>query len=498
VGDFHLYPKVPQTAEVTKMIRSFGENGKPVFLSEYGIGSMMDVIHEAKMYEEAGIRADAEDFVLVRSMAEKFVADWKRFDMDTVYPFPETLLHNSQAAMARHRLVGFNAIRSNPHICGFNLTGMLDHAFTGEGIWRFWRDWKPGAFDAVRDGWAPVRWCLFVEPTHTYTKRPFTIEAVLANEDVVRPGEYSAHFKIWGPNELAWQKQSNVSIPSVPKEADGPLAIPVLKEELTLEVEGAYKLVPYAERGIAPPETSWQFNITDPASFPHMNEEISTWGISSKVASWLNSHGITTSPLSNVAPKKRELILVGDVSDNSSQAEWRMLAERMATGSTVVFGAPQAFKRDKDNSAWLPLAKKGRVYEFNDWLYHKECVAKRHPIFTGLQGEGLLDWYFYGPVLPRYVFDGQDPPAEVISAAFAAGYTTAGGYTSGVLLGMYKFGEGRFFVNSFSVLDNVDAHPAADRLLLNLIQHAAESTRGPLTPLPSDFQNRLREIGFAG
>jgi len=498
IGDFHLYPRVPQTLEVETMMRTLGEGGKPVFLSEYGIGSMMDVIHETRMYEEAGIPADAEDYVLVNSMAERFSADWKRFGMDVVYPFPETLLHKSQAAMARHRLVGFNAIRSNPHICGYNLTGMLDHAFTGEGIWRFWRDWKPGAFDAVRDGWAPVRWCLFVEPMHIYAGRAFTIEAVLANEDVVRPGEYPARFELWGPNGIAWHGEKNVVIPAIKKGEDGPLAVPVLKEEITLQgPEGSYELVPYVEHGIAPPETSWKFYLTDPASFPKVNAQVTTWGIPGSVEAWLSAHGVASSPLQKGAAGKRELILVGDVSATASLAEWQMLAERIATGSSVIFFSPQAFKREKDGAAWLPLAKKGRVYEFNDWLYHKECVAKSHPVFDGLQGKGLLDWYFYGPVLPHYVFDGQETPAEVIAAAFAAGYSTPGGYASGVLLSSYKLGAGQFFVNSFSILENVDKHPAADRLLLNLIQHAAKSTLEPAVPLPSSFQSLLKEIGFA-
>ena len=118
--------------------------------------------------------------------------------METAYPYPETLLEMSQLRMARHRLVGFNLIRSNPKICGFNLTGMLDHAMTGEGLWRFWRDWKPGAFDAVCDGWAPVRWCLFAEPGHTYLGRPVTLEAVLANEDTLRAGIYPVQFRVLG------------------------------------------------------------------------------------------------------------------------------------------------------------------------------------------------------------------------------------------------------------------------------------------------------------
>ena len=84
----------------------------------------------------------------------------------------------------------------------------------------------------------------------------------------------------------------------------------------------------------------------------------------------------------------------------------------------------------------------------------------------------------------------------MIAAAFAAGYSTPGGYASGVLLGSYAFGAGRFFVNTFPILENIDAHPAADRLLLNLIENAAASTQGPAVALPADFDSKLKEIGY--
>ena len=96
----------------------------------------------------------------MRSMAERFVDDWNRYGMDGVYAFPEDMLRDSQRRMARHRLLGFDLIRSNPRICGFNLTSYLDPVLTGEGVWRFWRDWKPGAMDALQDGWWPLRWSL--------------------------------------------------------------------------------------------------------------------------------------------------------------------------------------------------------------------------------------------------------------------------------------------------------------------------------------------------
>ncbi len=150
----------------------------------------------------------------------------------------------------------------------------------------------------------------------------------------------------------------------------------------------------------------------------------------------------------------------------------------------------------KTTSAWLPLANKGRVYEFNDWLYHKECVAKPHPVFAGLQGSGILDWDYYGPVLPHYLFDGQDTPAEVIAAAFAAGYSTPGGYASGVLAWFLQIWSRPVFCQYLSILENIDAHPAADRLLLNLIQYAAASVQGPAVHFAGGFRPRLAEIGY--
>jgi hypothetical protein len=497
VGDVHFYPRVPQTEEITHQLRTLGLDSKPVFLSEYGIGSMMDVIHEARMYEQLGVRPDMEDYVFVKSMADQLSADWKRLGMEGVYAFPEFFLRDSQLRMARHRLLGFNAIRSNPQICGFNLTGLLDHGLTGEGVWRFWRDWKPGVMDAMRDGWEPVRWCLFVNPTNVYVGETVKLEGVLANEDVLRPGEYPVRFRVCGPAGIAWEKAATVLIPSVPAGADGPLAVPVMAEEVALNgPPGDYELTASFDLGAVATEAAWQFHLTDAQSLPKLDQRVTMWGVSGQVESWLKSHGMTSQPFGGSAPGRRELILVGEPAASGDREAWKELARRMARGSSVVFLSPSAFKRDKDAVAWLPLAQKGRCYRFNDWLYHKECVAKAHPVFEGLQGRGILDWYYYGPVIPTYLFDGQETPQDLIAAAFAAGYSTPGGYASGVLLGTYRFGEGRFILNTFPLLDQVGRHPAADRLLLNLVKFAGKSGEGPLMELPGDFDEVLKRIGY--
>ena len=499
MGDIHFYPEEPQTDRVNNLLRTMGKNSKPIFISETGIGSMMDVFHEARYYEQAKVPADAEDYLLLKSMADKLTADWTRWGMDSVYPFAENLLHVSQAAMARHRLLVFNLIRSNPKFCGYNLTGMLDHGFTGEGLWRFWRDFKPGALDAVKDGWAPVRWCLFVNPTHTYLGRPVKLEAVLANEDVLSAGDYRAQFRVRGPGGVAWNHDSTFRVQQVTPGDDGPLALPVLDEEVVINGSaGAYHLIPYIERGAAPPETSWEFHLSDPASLPRLSQSLTLWGVAPSVQAWLEAHGASGAQFSSTAPGHRELILVGDVSSlNTTADHWKDLALRLARGSSVIFLSPNAFKRGNESTGWLPLATKGRAYSFYDWLYHKECVAKAHPIFDGLQSNAMLDWYYYDQMIPHYLFDGQETPDEVVAAAFATGYPVRGGYASGILIGSYQFGAGKFLINTFPILDHLDGHPVADRLLINMIRFAGTHEKDPLAALPSDFETLLKKIGYS-
>lgn len=497
-GDAHLYPAVPHPPAIINHIRTLGHGTKPVFLSEYGIGSLFNTIHEYHMFEQDGARTDVPEAVLIRSMADNLVADWERFGMDEVYAFPEDMLRESQRLHARQRLLGFDLIRSNPNICGYNLTGMLDHAITGEGLWTYWREWKPGIVDVLSDGWSPLRWCLFCDPLHGYAGRTFKIEAVLANEDVLNPGIYPVRLRVIGPRGVVWEKTTVVDIPAPEDGQDGPLAVPVLCEEVVFDgPAGVYEFAARLERGGSPAGGRLKFHVADAANLPRLQQSVALWGIDDHVERWLQAHGVTCQPFEAAALEHNQVILVGDL---SAQAEdlngWQTLARRIAQGSTAVFLSPQAFKRGDDPVGWLPLVNKGRCYAFNDWLYHKECVSKAHPIFAGLQPQGVMDWDYYGPVIPHDLFDGQDTPDDVAAAAFATGHSRPGGYASGILVGSYHFGAGAFFLNTLRILEHIDRHPAADRLLLNLLSTAAEATSALSVPLPADFDTRLANIGY--
>ena len=473
-GDAHYYPKTPQLPATDRFMRELGRDSKPIFLSEYGIGSLFDVIGEWRGFEQAGARPDLEDAASVKHQSEALAADWKRLGFDDVYPFPEDLLRESQRLHARQRTLGFNAIRSNPKLCGYNLTGLLDHGMTGEGLWKFWRQWKPATFDAVSDGWSPLRWCLFADPLHGYAGREITIEAVLANEEVLNPGQYRARFRVMGPAGVVWEKSVALTVPE-----SNPLAIPAVRETIKLEgPAGQYTFAATLESGGAPTGGRLMFHVSDSSDLPKLSGSVATWGLDAKAQQWLIARGLKVSVIEAVVPQDAKLILVG-MPDNSGDAKvWEELKQRMTGGATVLFLGPKLFIEQEAAMAWLPLKNRGRCYTFHDWLYHKECVAGRHPVLEGLPGAGIMDMDYYGPVIPHEVFADIDTPAQTIAAAFATGYhDLPDGYGCSILIGAWHSGEGRFILSTPYILENLDMHPAADRLLANLVRYSL--AKGP-------------------
>lgn len=497
-GDAHVYPSTPHTPEIEAGIRNLGKDSKPVFLSEYGIGSLMNAVRELRYYEQHGANPEWDDFKFFKQTEEKLASEWKRLGMDGVYAFPEEMLRASQQLHCRQRLLGFNLIRSNPKICGYNLTGLLDHGYTGEGLWTFWREFKPGIMDALQDGWAPLRWCLFAAPMHGYTDRPVKLEAILANEDVLAPGTYPILLRVAGPNGIAWEKSLEVTIPKPADGEDGPLAIPVFEGDVSIPgPEGQYTFAATMEHGGAPAGGRLSFYMT---LSPRISKPITVTGamIEPRVTDWLKSRGVEVVPFESAPADARQIILVGDGNDSNVDVATRTdLLRRVAQGSVAVFLTPGVFKKGEDPVGWLPLKNKGKLIGFSDWLYHKECVAKKHALFDGLLPQGVMDWDYYGPIITNKFFEGQDTPDDIAAAAFAICHSgRPDGFASGVMLGAYPFVNGRIILNTFNVLGNVDKHPAADRLLLNMIEYAVQSTGQPMAPFPTDFDTILKDIGY--
>jgi hypothetical protein len=494
LNDQHPYQRVPHTAQVIRTLRTLSGNGKPVWLSEYGIGSAIDLLRTCRWYEQVG-KTEVEDARLYQSWRDQYLADWQRYRLAEVFDRPEDFFTQSLSRMAGQRLLGINAIRANPNVIGHSLTGTLDQGMTAEGVWTTFRELKPGATDAMFDAWAPLRWCLFVEPVNLYRKTPVKLEAVLANEDVLAPGDYPVRLQVVGPNlTRVFEKKITVKIGKPGSKPEPPMVQSVFSEDVVIDgPPGTYRFLATFEKGAAACGEEVKFFVdVAPEEMPKIDTEIVLMSHDTELAKWLTDHGIKNRPYSPGPQTAREVILASGKPTADPAVAFKDLAQRIAGGSTVIYLTTDTYAKGKQSTGWLPLKTKGSVSGIARWLYHSDEWAKRHPIFEGLQAGGLMDYSYYRELIPDVVFAGIEPAADPV----AGGINASWGYQSGLMVAVYRFGAGEFILNSLLIRDNLGKVPQAERLLRNMLRFAARDTSKPLAELPNDFTAQLTNLGF--
>lgn len=494
--DEHLYPAVPHTAETIRTLRSLGMEDGPTLLSEYGTGNAINLPRYARHYEQLGAE-HADDARYYRDQLDKFMADWKRWRLADCWARPEDFFAESDRTMASLRLIGENAVRANPNLRGHFFCAIVDSDFDGCGVLNSFRELKPGSTDVMADVWAPLRWCLFVEPVHVYRGAKVQIEAVLANEDVLRPGEYPVRIQIVGPKGLRlFEKTITAKIPDPKGSPEPPLALPLFSEAVAMDgPSGKYRFLVTFERGAAAAGGEVEFHLTDPADMPTVQKEVVLWGEDPDLAKWLAERGVRVKAFAQASAESREIILVGLKPPGGAGAkEFAELARRIAGGSTAIFLCPAVFANGDQPTGWLPLATKGAVAGFNQvgGYYRGDAFAKRHAIFDGLPCGGILDYTFYREIIPQVAWSGLDTPSEVVAGAIRATL----GYGSGLLVSVHELGAGRFILNTLLIRENLGRDPGSERLLRNMLNYASRDVDQPLVELPDDFNQQLQAMGY--
>lgn len=470
-GDAHVYPWVPHTAKEIKFLRTLGQNTKHVFVSENGVSSALDLIRLVRQYEQRG-KESCGEAMFYRQALDKFMVDWNRWRMAECFGRPEDYFRQCQALMAGERLDGINALRSNPNIAGYTLTGTADQGYSGEGIVTNFREFKPGTVDAISDGFAPLRWCLFAEPVNVYRGRSVKLDAVLADEDVLSPGEYPVRLEVFGPNsERVLERKVNIKIPDPNSKPEPPLALPVFSEDVTANwPAGDYRFVATFEKGGAAAGREATIRVVDPAQMPKLDREVVLWGEDSELEKWLNEHGIKFRLYASAPPSANEVILVGNAAPSPGGVEvFKELAARIAKGSTAVFIEPNVFAYAGQPISLSCIGKSGTLINLPNNVYHKEDWAKNHPIFNGLPAGAVMDYSVYREVIGNLGWVMNDAPYEAVAGAIYA-FTR---YSSGLLVAVDKLGEGRIILNALRIRENIGRDPAADQLLLNMLRYAA-------------------------
>jgi len=493
LDDQHPYQRVPHTASVINTLRTIQGRKNPLFISEYGVGSAVDLWRVTRHYERLG-KAHVEDAQFYRDKLDRFLADWERWRMEECWATPQEFFAQSLRQMAAERLCGMNALRANPNLVAYSLTGTVDQGMSGEGLFTTFRELKPGATDALFEALAPLRLCLFAEPLNVYRGSRVKLEAVLANEDRLPPGAYPVRLQLVGPaNRPIHDRLVTVTVPARGGGQEPPLAATFFSEDVTVSAPvGTYRFLATLQRGGAPTGGEAVFHVDDPAAMPAVETDVVLWGADPELARWLAGRGIRTRPFSTEPPLARELVLAASSPPDGDAEAWRELARRIARGSSVVFLSPSVFRRGDNPVGWLPLERKGSLSTLAGWLYHKDEWAKAHPVFDGLPSGGLMDYAYYRELIPDAVFAGQDPPARAIAGANNASFD----YSSGLLVAEYRLGAGRCLLNTLLIREKLSDNPVAERLLRNLLRHAAGHTHASAAPLPDDFEQQLAKWGY--
>jgi hypothetical protein len=450
VGDTHYYPVSPISDDDIRVFRELGKDTRyPKFLSEFGVGSQFHVIEEYKHFMQHGERLDLEDSQWLGYQSEALTEDFYRLGLDKIFPFPESMLKESQRINADERKRHFDMIRSNPRLAGYSLTGLLDHGMCGEGLWSYWRRWKPEMFDAISEGWAPLRFCLFASP-NVYRGDKIEVECVLANDSVLGSGRYTADFAITGESGV-------IETFSQSFELDGDLlAVPVMRRTLDIDLpEGKYKLEASLREG-SPAATSTHFYVIDRDMHKKLCYPLEVIGVSDGVK-WALADTVNIS-------EGCDVILAGSV--DTAQTEY--LIERAHSGATVIFADAEIFNDGERMNIARRVVPDLELTHHRDWLYHKEYVLYDRQLFDGL-GKGLMELLHFRDVFAHSSFTTAVTPDHIGCPGFWTGYYGVKlGYGLTYALMGFDHGQGRVIFNSFELLNKLGT-PVADRLFTNLL-----------------------------
>ncbi|MBR5626305.1 MAG: hypothetical protein IKW74_01630, partial [Thermoguttaceae bacterium] len=281
LADTHPYQSVPHTAAIIDGLRNHSKDNQPVFLSEYGIGSAVNLFRLTRYYEQYEA-TDAEDARHYRDRYDRFMADWNRWKLEDSFISPDDFFRQAIFRMADQRRIGINTIRANANVIGHSVTGTHDQGFSGEGLITIFRELKPGTIDAMADVFAPLRFSCFVEPVQLYRGDEARFEAVLINEDVLKPGDYPVRCVVVGPgNKRIFDEIQTLTVPKPAVGRENPFAIPVFSKKFPVDgPTGEYHFyIEFQQRGAAAGGLE-RFYVTDPADFPRVVPEIPfvIWG----------------------------------------------------------------------------------------------------------------------------------------------------------------------------------------------------------------------------
>lgn len=509
--DWHPYVPIPYMPKTLDALsgRTGVIPGQKIYVSESGLCFPIDLPSELGDYQRWG-KEQADDAQYFRRQYDKFLKDWQKFKLNEIWARPEDYIEEAYRVANDLRQTGDAAIRSNPAVVAYTPTnGMADYSM-GESVATNFRRLKPALIPSVLLANSPLRWCVSAEPQSMYNGDSLLIRVSFSNLDVLSPGTYPATIKVVSPGlETIYQKQIMLKISEGDAEPYVQLALE--DKKVINGMPGKYRLLASLDSGGTAVGGETDFYISEKQAPAAMPGSVVVYGNDSLLTRALRRIGISTAPLRLDKGAPRQLILVsGNTAPDST--EMLRIAEQAARGGAVIFLKPSVLKRGDLSTGWLPLKNKGIIQPVDHvaGYYRADRWAKKHPVFDGLPSGGMLNNKIYRNVIavqalcqeynvsakPVHTWTEVSAPLVYPDETICGATRISHNYCSGVQIGSWTFGEGKFLVNTLLLLENLGSDPAADRLFSNLLTFAKPDSTSPLSATPADWQAQLNEIGY--
>ena len=428
--------------------------------------------------------------------------DWERLKLDDTFASPRISSSMRGEDGGTEAKMGINAIRSNPNIVGYGMTGCNDPLTYGEGFITAFRELKPGTADAIFDAFYPVRWCTFAEPVASTEDRKCISRPCSANEDAAPPGQYPARLEVVGPdNRKVFDRTDHRHDPRREERQRAGVCHPrCSREDVPIDgPSGKYRFLVTFEKGVAASGGEAEFYVTDPADMP-------PW-----IPKW--SCGATTrnsSSGSRSMASKSGRIMPGQSNSPRSDSCLLCAERRRKPGSLarpchadrprIHGGVPHAgcLQEGRQSAGLAAACEEGRdgngqrVYVppgLSEGRMGEEASAVRRVAVRRADGPH---------VLPRDHPGLSDTGDKTRPTKRWPGPSAHLGpsHHCDLMLSVYNLGAGRFILNSLRVRQDLGQDPTAERLLRNMLNYAARDSTEPLADLPSGFEEQLKAMAY--
>ena len=461
-----------------------GRNVRPglmSFVSELGYGSLPDLVDNNERFAKVG-NPIVPPTVYHRRLADEHTRALEESGLDRVYPDLKRFCLDQQQihGTANKRMI--EAVRSNADIQGYCI-----HALTagdwiiGAGLLDLFRNPKTYAYEGTKAANRPRILPIRVFPRNVYAQRGATLEVTGVNEQEAVDGKLRVDV-VAADGGVVFSKEVDAAM--------APGVTPLLRERLdTRSLRGTYTVTARvtAADGSPAAENAYDFDVFAPTQLAPPKRRIAVLDPGRVLAPFLAASGIAHDEFNAETPRSLPVFIPRTAAPNPKEKQrFADLIAFIKDGGTAVYlegvgpGASRWGSAPRVVSPLLPVQVRPKMAR-GLWTCIPHIVTE-HPIFAGLPSSCMMG-PIYENVWARDTL--MDAGGETIVGAIGFDwfpdmdkmrrhYYGPGDTWWGADLAIVPHGKGRLILSQLRLVENLGKDPVADRILYNIIEHAAQ------------------------